>query len=76
MKNFFLSLCMIVISKASWAGMSPTQVIEGIITKIEKDNVTVVSQGKDIVVDKKFIPKDKLRAGKRISIVIETKENK
>ena len=76
MKNRILISLLTIFSFSAIAGTSSTQLVEGIITKIEGDKVTIVSQGKDVVVDKKFIPKDKLKAGKQVSIVTETADKK
>jgi hypothetical protein len=53
------------------AAVADTQIIEGVITKIEAKTVTVVVQGRDIVIEKKFVPKDQLKPGKFISVEAE-----
>jgi hypothetical protein len=70
MKNclFFILLCFSVIS---FGGTSNVYNIEGLITKIIDNKVTIVYQGKDVVVEKIYIPKEKLKVGNFVSITIK-----
>ena len=65
-------LTLLLVSRFGFSGISPNQFVEGVITKIEADRVTVSARGKDIVIDKQYIPRDQLRPGAMISVVAPT----
>jgi hypothetical protein len=69
MKKLILGLT--IIANSAVAGISSKHLVEGIITKVEGDLITVVAHGKDIKVQKKAIPLSQRRPGEYVSIVTD-----
>lgn len=56
----------------TFSGMSSQNLIEGRITKIEAQTVTIINnQGKDMIVPKSSIEKKNLKMGKVVTVVID-----
>lgn len=71
MKRIILALATSV-SLSAFAGIGPTSLVEGYITRINDRDVIVMSRGKEVKVPKKFVSKSKMKLGQFVSVVMET----
>ena len=66
-----LFLALLAFQWVARAGLSAKFTVEGYITTIAKDTVTISMRGKDVVVPKKVVPHDQLRPGHFVSVTVE-----
>jgi hypothetical protein len=69
--KILLFLAILVFQWVASAGLSSKFTVEGYITTISKDTVTISMRGKDVVVPQKAVPHDQLRPGHFVSVIIE-----
>jgi hypothetical protein len=69
MKILFL-LFVLLMGFFAKAGLSKELLVEGYITKITRDDVTIVMKGQDVVVAKKYVPRASLRPGHFVSVKV------
>lgn len=75
MKKSIIILFLGLISVYSFSWDAPVYMVKGVIKKIEKDKVTIVTKkNKKVVIEKKYIPQTDLKLGNSIKVIVNSSE--